>query len=103
VGGRPVGVFNVNGSYVAYLDLCPHERIPICTGAVGGTTLPSRPGEWCWGREGEILACPLHGWEFDLLTGKALAHARKRLKTYAVTVENGTVYVTPSPAGRGPG
>ena len=95
VAGKPVGVFNINGTFVALLDVCPHERIPICSGAVGGTTLPSKPGEWRWGREGEILACPLHGWEFDLLTGEALAHARKRLKRYTVTVEDGTIYVTP--------
>ena len=94
VAGKSVGVFNVNGAYVAVLNVCPHELIPVCTGRVGGTTLPSAPGEWRWGREGEILACPMHGWEFDLLTGKALAHKRKHLKLYQVTVEDGTVFVT---------
>jgi nitrite reductase (NADH) small subunit len=94
VAGRSVGVFNVNGAYVAVLNVCPHQLIPICAGRVGGTTLPSAPGEWRWGREGEILACPMHGWEFDLLTGEALAHKRKRLKRYPVSVEDGTVYVT---------
>ena len=94
VAGKSVGVFNVHGTYVAVLNVCPHELIAICTGRVGGTTLPSAPGEWRWGREGEILACPMHGWEFDLLTGKALAHKRKHLKRYPVSVEDGTVYVT---------
>ena len=51
------------------------------------------PGEWRWGREGEILACPWHGWEFDLLTGQALADPRDRLRLYPVTVEDGTVFV----------
>jgi nitrite reductase/ring-hydroxylating ferredoxin subunit len=36
----------------------------------------------------------MHGWEFDLLTGEALAHPRKRLKRYTVTVDHGTIYLT---------
>jgi len=66
----------------------------VCKGRVGGTTLPSPPGQFCWGREGEILACPWHGWEFDLLTGKALADQRVRLRRYPVTVADDTLYVT---------
>ena len=53
----------------------------------------SEPGEYRWGREGEILACPWHGWEFDLLTGEALVDRRKRLRLYPVTVRDDTVYV----------
>src|SRR5436190_19961643 len=66
VAGRSIGIFNVHGRYVAVLNVCPHEQAPVCRGRVGGTTLPSGPGEYCWGRAGEILACPWHGWEFDL-------------------------------------
>lgn len=94
VKGHSIGVFNVNGGYIAVLNLCPHELAPVCRGRVGGTTLPSQPGQFCWGREGEILACPWHGWEFDLLTGKALADQRVRLRRYPVTVTDDTLYVT---------
>ena len=94
VEGRSIGVFNVHGTLVAALNVCPHELAPVCLGRVSGTTLPSAPGEYCWGREGEILACPWHGWEFDLLTGKALADPHKRLRLYPVEVEGDTIYVT---------
>jgi 3-phenylpropionate/trans-cinnamate dioxygenase ferredoxin subunit len=93
VDGRSIGVFNVNGAFVAALNVCPHEGGPVCRGRVGGTTLPSQPGEFCWGREGEILACPWHGWEFDLLTGKALADQRRHLRVYPVIVEDDTIFV----------
>jgi 3-phenylpropionate/trans-cinnamate dioxygenase ferredoxin subunit len=89
-----IGLFNVQGTLVAVLNFCPHEAGPVCRGRVGGTTLPSPPGEYRWGREGEILACPWHGWEFDLLTGKALAHDRKRLRLYPVTIEDDTIFIT---------
>jgi nitrite reductase/ring-hydroxylating ferredoxin subunit len=99
--GFSIGVFNVNGTYVAVLNVCPHELGPVCLGRVGGTTLPSAPGEYRWGREGEILACPWHGWEFDLLTGKPLFGAVPNLRRFPVTVVDGTVCVT-LPARRTP-
>ena len=40
-------------------------------------------------REGEILRCPWHGWEFELSTGRLVAPLRERVKTYDVTVEPG--------------
>ena len=94
VEGRSIGIFNLQGRFVAVLNVCPHQLAPVCQGRLGGTTLPSPPGEFRWGRSGEILACPWHGWEFDLLTGKALADRRRHLRLFPVTVEDGTVYVT---------
>lgn len=94
IGGRSIGVFNVNGNYVAALNLCPHELAPICRGRIDGTTLPSKPGEpFRWGREGEILSCPWHGWEFDLLSGNCLTDQRKHLTFFAVSVEAETIFV----------
>jgi nitrite reductase/ring-hydroxylating ferredoxin subunit len=92
--GHSVGVFNVNGEFVAILNVCPHELGPVCLGRVGGTTLPSAPGEYRWGRDGEILACPWHGWEFDLLTGKPLFGTVPNLRRFPVTVRDGVVFVT---------
>lgn len=84
--GKSIGLFNVDGVLRAVLNVCPHELAPVCLGRVGGTTLPSAPGEYLWGREGEILACPWHGWEFDLLTGECLTD-RRRLRLYDVQVQ----------------
>lgn len=94
VKGHSLSVFNVHGEFIAVLNICPHELAPVCRGHVRGTTLPSPPGEFRWGREGEILACPWHGWEFDLITGKALTDERVRLRRYPVTVTDDTIYVT---------
>jgi nitrite reductase (NADH) small subunit len=92
VDGRSVCIFNVNGAYHAYLNVCPHAFAPVCAGQVRGTTLPSAPGEYRWGREGEILACPWHGWEYDLLTGKCLTDSRK-LYAFEVAVEDGQIVI----------
>ena len=87
-GGRSVGVFNVNGRYYALLNRCPHQAAPLCRGAIKGTAMPSAPGEYVWAREGEILRCPWHGWEFDLTNGRSIFNPHKlRVRTYEVTVE----------------
>lgn len=93
VNGREIGVFNVNGAYRAVLNICPHEQAPVCKGHVRGTTLPSGAGEYRWGREGEVLLCPWHGWEFNLQDGKSLHDPACHLKTYETLVEDGIVFV----------
>jgi nitrite reductase/ring-hydroxylating ferredoxin subunit len=93
LNGRSIGVFNVGGKFIAVLNVCPHELAPVCRGRLTGTTLPAPPGEFRWGREGEILACPWHGWEFDLTTGRCLTDRRK-LQCFPITIEGDTLYLT---------
>jgi nitrite reductase/ring-hydroxylating ferredoxin subunit len=47
-----------------------------------------------WLREGEILTCPWHGIEFDLITGVSLASPKLRVRRYPITVEDGQVKVS---------
>jgi 3-phenylpropionate/trans-cinnamate dioxygenase ferredoxin subunit len=88
LNGIQVGIFNLGDRFVAYRNLCPHQGAPVCVGRVGGTTLPSAPGEYVYGRHGKILHCPWHGWQFDLETGQALGH-RSRLAVVQLEVEDG--------------
>jgi nitrite reductase (NADH) small subunit len=89
VAGRSIGVFNVDGVFYALRNACPHQGAPLCMGSVKGTAEASRPGEYVWGREGRILRCPWHGWEFDLATGQSVFNPhRTRVRSYRVTVED---------------
>jgi len=72
IGRVQIGLFNVSGEFRAYRNVCPHAGAPVCLGRVGGTSLPSDVYEYKYGREGCILRCPWHGWEFDLRTGEHL-------------------------------
>ena len=92
VDGIEVGVFNVDGRLVAYRNVCPHMGAPVCAGRIGGTTLPSAPGEYVYGRHGKVLHCPWHGWQFDLETGEALGH-RSRLAPVEAAREDGEIVV----------
>lgn len=87
--GRSIGVFNVDGSFYALKNSCPHQAAPLCLGSIKGMTMPSKPGEYIWARDGEILRCPWHGWEFDITTGRSIFNPhRMRVKAYDVTVES---------------
>jgi len=90
-GVGEVGVFNNNGEFFAVKNVCPHQGGPMCRGLITGTTRPRfEPGkrpEMEWIRDGEILRCPWHGWEFDIRTGKAIFSSRTRVSVYDVFVD----------------
>ena len=91
VKGREIGVFNVKGAYYALRNLCPHQSAPLCLGEVTGLAVSDEPGEIEWTRDGEILRCPWHGWEFDILNGRTIFKSTARVKTYDVRVEKKTL------------
>src|SRR5689334_14139356 len=88
IEGISIGIFNIHGEYYALRNRCPHQGAPLCLGSLKGMALPSQPGEYLWAREGEILRCPWHGWEFDVRTGHSICNPHKvRVRAYEVTVE----------------
>jgi nitrite reductase (NADH) small subunit len=88
-----IGVFNVNGRFFALHNRCPHRGGALCRGPVTGTTLPTDDSSYLYGREGEILRCAWHGWEFEIESGRSLVNPRVQAKTFPVEVEEGNVYV----------
>jgi nitrite reductase/ring-hydroxylating ferredoxin subunit len=84
IGPLAIGIFNVGGEIRAYRNACPHAGGPVCLGRISGTSLPSKVYEYIFGKEGFILRCPWHGWEFDLRTGEHLVDPEVRLKGVAV-------------------
>jgi nitrite reductase (NADH) small subunit len=80
IDGTEIAVINLEGEYYAIRNSCPHMEGPI-----GRGPMFSEGGE-------ARIACPFHGWEFDLDSGKALFES-KRLQTYDVTVEDDEVVV----------
>ena len=88
VEGRSIGVFNVGGRHYAVLNRCPHQAGPLCLGPTTGLVRSNGPGDYTFEREGEILRCPWHGWEFDLATGRSVFDPeRMRVKAYPIEVE----------------
>jgi nitrite reductase (NADH) small subunit len=93
VDGRSIGVFNVHGTLYALHNGCPHKAGPLCEGPICGTTLATADYGFAYGREGELVRCAWHGWEFEIATGQSVADPAVRARTYPVTVEDGQVVV----------
>jgi nitrite reductase/ring-hydroxylating ferredoxin subunit len=87
-GRREIAVFNVDGTLYALKNNCPHQQAPLLNGPIGGTRLPSKVGEYCYGMHNQVLRCPWHAYEFDLQTGRSLAEPERfRVATYEVKHE----------------
>lgn len=92
VAGRTIGIFNVKGEFFALRNTCPHQGGPLCTGRVTGFLFARKPGDITYTRQGEILRCPWHGWEFDIRTGQSWHNPdRIRVRQYEVFVDEGPV------------
>lgn len=86
--GLSIGVFNVGGTFYALLNRCPHKAAPLCRGRVTGLVTAPAPREFVMERDGEIVRCPWHGWEFDITTGQSVFNPhRVRTRSFPVSVE----------------
>jgi nitrite reductase (NADH) small subunit len=88
-GAIEVGVFNVDGKLYALPNVCPHQFGPLCRGVISGTVVATAETDFkpAWVHDGRILVCPWHGLEFDVTTGRCMAHARVKLRQYRVQVD----------------
>ncbi|MBL9215839.1 MAG: Rieske (2Fe-2S) protein [Opitutaceae bacterium] len=86
--GISIGVFNLAGQYFALRNRCPHRSAPLCEGRLMGLVKADQAYAYTTEREGEILRCPWHGWEFDIRTGRSVALPETiRSKCYQTSVE----------------
>jgi nitrite reductase (NADH) small subunit len=96
VGRREIGIFNIGGEFYGLPNICPHQTGPLCEGkTTTGTLVARKVNDWRfeWDYEGEIVACPWHGLEYHVPTGRCLAFSNTELRTYEVVVEDGKVKV----------
>ena len=93
IGKRPVMLVRHGDDFFALLDTCPHQGARLSDGCVTGTTLKCRVGgPLTYGRAGELVRCPWHGWQFELESGRSLFDPMKtRVRTFPVQVVNDRV------------
>jgi nitrite reductase (NADH) small subunit len=99
IDGTPVTVFNLGGRYVAYVDRCLHQGGPVCSRGTLHPLLtaeiePSGEVREYFAEGSRVIACPWHGWEYDLETGEALWNRARKLRPAKVEVDGGEVRVS---------
>jgi nitrite reductase/ring-hydroxylating ferredoxin subunit len=75
--GRSLAVFNVDGAYHAIDNACPHRGGPLGDGDM----------------DGPLVACPWHGWRWDVTTGANANNPAVKVACFPVSVEAGEVFV----------
>jgi len=94
VGDHRIGLFRVGDEWHALADRCPHRGAPLCSSgevvsAVEGVGDAARVT-----REGALVRCPWHKWDFDIATGRCAVDARLRVRRYPVRVDGGELVVS---------
>ena len=94
VNDRGIVVFNIDGTYFGLFDRCPHNGGSLSQGVLTGLVQSAEPGDYSYVRQGEIIRCPWHGWEFDVRTGQSFCRAIKaRARPFPIRVEAGRAIV----------
>ncbi|WP_214403512.1 Rieske (2Fe-2S) protein [Pseudonocardia lacus] len=96
-GRRSIGVFRIGDSFYAINNYCPHQGGPLCQGRTKPWLSSGRPGEFVLDEDEALVACPWHGWEYDLATGQSfLGPGEAPVRTYSVSVESASVESVPA-------
>jgi len=90
VGGREVVIFRQNGEFYALLNRCPHRGGDLCKGRFQAQLTCDKIGDIVFHSNEMFIACPWHGWEFDIATGQSFVDPKgTRVRTFPVIVEDG--------------
>ena len=68
VKGRRIALWNVDGTFHAIDDTCPHRGAPLGAGVL---------------EDGKVY-CPMHGWAFDAATGACLSNPARPVASHPV-------------------
>ncbi len=75
--GKALALFNVDGTYYAIDNTCPHRGGPLGEGDL----------------DGSVVTCPWHAWRWDVRSGANLNNPAVRVACFPVIIEQDTVYV----------
>ena len=67
-----------DGSFLATEIGCKHQGADLSLGKF----------------DGMVVTCPLHGWRYDLESGKCLNHSSPDLRRYGVRLEGEEIYLS---------
>jgi len=75
--GIGVAICNVNGTIYAVDNTCPHAGGPLGEGSL----------------DGELIACPWHGWRYNVRTGERPENPEIAVSCFPVHLEDDVIHV----------
>ena len=94
-----VGVFCRDGKFTAFENVCPHMGGPVCQGKLIAR-VEERLAEdktslgLAFSKDQTNVACPWHGYEFDIATGRHQGNPRLRLRPVNIEVVDADLVIT---------
>lgn len=79
VNDRPIALFNIDGTFYAIHNSCPHEGGPLIEGRL----------------KGYVIACPWHDLAFDIRNGQGTDSGGYCVGSYEVRVEGTDIMIGP--------
>lgn len=76
--GTEIALYNVNGTFHAIENFCPHKGYPLADSPLRGT----------------VVVCEQHDWQFDLKTGHCFTAPKCSIESFPVMVEDGWIKIT---------
>ncbi|MEN3037787.1 MAG: Rieske (2Fe-2S) protein [Candidatus Kryptonium sp.] len=74
-----IAIINLNSKFFALSNICPHQHTKI----VNSTDAII---------EGENIICPMHGWTFEIKSGKPV-YGSGKLKTFEIVLKNDEIWI----------
>lgn len=78
IAGRSIALFNVDGTFYAVDDTCLHRGGPLGEGELTG----------------HLVACPWHGWKYDLRTGVSITNPAAKVSCYETRIEGDELQIS---------
>jgi nitrite reductase/ring-hydroxylating ferredoxin subunit len=99
VEGVSVGVFCRDGKFTAFENVCPHMGGPVCQGKIIARVEELIGADktslgFAFSKDQTHVACPWHGYEFDISTGRHQGNPRLRLRPVTIEVVDGDLLIT---------
>lgn len=79
IEGRNIALTQTKNKFYAFLDSCPHNRVPLSDGKCNIY---------------DEIVCPWHNYRFDLQTGNETSGHGLFLKTFHLEIVDDAVYLT---------
>ena len=98
IDGLQIGLFLLEGEVFALENRCVHQGGPICQGKIIGQVLEEidekgRSVRMSFSDKDINIACPWHGYEYNIRTGIHPGDPSIRLRTFKTKVEGDKVFV----------
>lgn len=98
IGGVEVGIFQLDGEFYAWRNVCPHHGGPVCQGRIFTRVIanvaPDRTVHGCsYDESKRHIVCPWHGGEFNIRTGHHAGTDALSLDPIPAIIRDGEVFL----------